>query len=93
MQNDSLLLIYYLVINLAAFSLYGADKKKAEKHRRRIPEKTLFLTAFLGGAMGALCGMELFRHKTRKNYFWGLNLLALVLHVMIMYLLFFYIQI
>ncbi|MBE6875221.1 MAG: DUF1294 domain-containing protein [Ruminococcus sp.] len=83
------IIIYYISINVISLFLYGTDKKKAEKHLRRIPEKTLFISAFLGGAPGALAGMEFFHHKTRKNYFWMLNILALALHLILMYILLF----
>ncbi len=86
---DIIILIFYLIINLLAFMLYGIDKKKAQKQVWRIPEKTLFLTAFLGGAFGALLGMQVFHHKTKKNYFWILNILALGLHLVLMYFLLF----
>ena len=65
-----MLLIYYMVlINILAFVLYGADKKKAEKDKFRIPESRLILVAALGGAYGAILGMLVFRHKIRKNKF------------------------
>lgn len=86
---DIIILIFYLIINLLAFMLYGIDKKKAQKQVWRIPEKSLFLTAFLGGAFGALLGMQIFHHKTKKNYFWILNILALGLHLVLMYFLLF----
>ena len=84
---DIIILIFYLIINLLAFMLYGIDKKKAQKQVWRIPEKSLFLTAFLGGAFGALAGMQVFHHKTKKNYFWILNILALGLHLTMLYFL------
>lgn len=37
--------------------------------KRRIPEKTLFVIAALGGSIGAMLGMLAFRHKTRHWYF------------------------
>lgn len=55
--------------SLCAFLLFGIDKGKAKRGAWRIPEKTLFLSAFLGGAPGALAGMLLFRHKTRHLSF------------------------
>lgn len=65
-----MILVYYLIlVNLAAFILYGADKSFAKKGARRIPEKTLLLWAFLGGSIGALLGMKLFHHKTLKSKF------------------------
>ena len=62
-------LLYLLAINLLAFLIYGADKRKAKRDQWRIPEKTLFLPALLGGSVGALAGMKVFHHKTRKWYF------------------------
>ena len=73
-----LLLGYLLLVNLAAFVLMGLDKRRARRERWRIPEKTLFLPAVLGGSVGAIAGMYLFRHKTRHWYF-RLGLPALLL--------------
>ncbi len=60
---------YLLLINIVTLILYGVDKRKAIKGAWRIPEKTLILTAVIGGSVGALAGMMLFRHKTRKAKF------------------------
>lgn len=63
-------LYYYLIIiNAVAFLLMLADKQKARKHRWRIPEATLMGCAALGGSIGALAGMYLFRHKTKHPKF------------------------
>ena len=67
--------------NLAALVLYGVDKARARRGAWRIPERTLLIVPFFGGALGALLGMLLFRHKIRKLYFWILVLLALLLWV------------
>ncbi len=61
--------IYLVFINVLAFSLMGADKAKAKRGAWRIPEKTLFLSAALGGSIGAILGMWLFRHKTKHRRF------------------------
>ena len=61
--------VYLLCMNLAAFLLMGADKRRARQHRWRFPEATLFLAAALGGSLGAVAGMRVFRHKTRHWYF------------------------
>lgn len=61
--------VYLLVINAAAFVVYGADKRRAKQGRWRVPEKTLFLLAIAGGSVGALLGMWIFHHKTRHWYF------------------------
>ena len=68
-------------VNLLAFALYGVDKVKAKKGAWRIPEATLLLVAFLGGSLGALLGMELFRHKTKHAKFKVLVPLFLILHI------------
>ena len=73
-----LLLGYLLLVNLTAFVLMGLDKRRARRERWRIPEKTLFFPAVLGGSVGAIAGMYLFRHKTRHWYF-RLGLPALLL--------------
>lgn len=63
-------LIYYLlVINLIGFITMFWDKRQAKKGRWRIPEKTLFTITFLGGGIGTISGMYLFRHKTKKLRF------------------------
>ena len=56
-------------LNLVSFLLMGNDKKRAKKNERRIPEKTLFLSAALFGALGGTLGMFVFRHKTKHWYF------------------------
>ncbi|MBP5360619.1 MAG: DUF1294 domain-containing protein [Bacteroidaceae bacterium] len=45
------------------------DKHKAKKGRWRIPESVLLILSVLGGSMGALMAMSLFRHKTQKKLF------------------------
>lgn len=65
--------LWVLLWSILAFVLMGVDKWKARRDRWRVPEKTLFLTAALGGSPGAILGMYAFRHKTRHWYFkWGL---------------------
>ena len=55
---------YFLLVNIVAFMAFGVDKFKAKKNRSRIPEFTLLLLAAIGGSVGALLGMKVFRHKT-----------------------------
>ena len=66
---NTLLIVYLLLINIAAFALFGADKRKARRGDWRISEKGLFLSAVLGGSLGAMIGMRLFHHKTKHWYF------------------------
>jgi len=74
-----LLGLYLLAVNLAAFIMMGTDKRRAKRGKRRISEKSLFLPAVLGGALGGTLGMRVFRHKTRHWYFrFGFPLLLAV---------------
>ena len=59
-----LLSFYLLIINALGFLLMLVDKWKARKNRWRVRESTLLLVAALGGSVGSLAGMYLFRHKT-----------------------------
>ena len=65
-----LLLVYLLLINAAGFLLMLADKQKAKKNKWRISERTLLVTAILGGSIGCILGMKLFRHKTKHAAFY-----------------------
>ena len=64
-----ILLIFIFIANFIAFIMYGIDKRRAIKDKWRIPEKRLLLAALFGGAPGALWGMILFHHKTKKAKF------------------------
>ena len=72
------LLWYLAAVNVVTFTVYGIDKRKARRGVWRIPEKTLFLLPLLGGSVGALLGMKVFRHKTKHWYFvWGIPAILL----------------
>ena len=61
--------VYLGLINGITLILFGIDKRRAIRQKRRIPIVTLLGCSFVGGALGGLMGMYLFRHKTRKDYF------------------------
>lgn len=61
--------------------LYGWDKLCAKWNKRRIRETVLLTLPLLGGALGALLGMLLFRHKTRHWYFWAFAFLGIALEL------------
>lgn len=67
---------YLVCVNLAAFILFGWDKRRAMAGARRIPEKTLLGLAAIGGGLGAVVAQQAFRHKTRKQPF--ANILAAI---------------
>lgn len=71
--------VYLALINLLTFAAYGIDKRKAQKNAWRIKESTLLLLAVAGGSVGALLGMQIFRHKTKHPKFTvGVPLILLV---------------
>ena len=73
------MLLYLLIVNAAAFALMLADKIKAKKNAWRIPEKVLFFAAIIGGSIGSLLGMYLFRHKTKHfSFIFGLPLILAI---------------
>lgn len=61
--------IYLLIMNIIGLAVMGIDKRKAIKGAWRIKEATLFLVSALGGSVGTLAGMYVFRHKTKHWYF------------------------
>ena len=67
-------LLYFVIINVITFCTFGVDKWKAKRKAKkpevvRVPEKTLFLLAILGGSPAALLGMKAFHHKTLHKTF------------------------
>lgn len=78
--------IYLAIINLTGFFAMFLDKQKAKRDKWRIPEKTLFLLALLGGSLGTTLGMNLFRHKTKHWYFkFGMPLILIVQLILLVY--------
>ncbi|AHC18419.1 MULTISPECIES: DUF1294 domain-containing protein [Paenibacillus] len=63
------LLVWLLFINAVGYLVMSEDKKRARKHRDRVPERTLFFLALIGGALGVLIAMYRKRHKTRHMSF------------------------
>ena len=68
-MTEHLVLLYLIIVNAAAFLLMLADKLKAKRGAWRIPEAALMGIAAIGGSVGALAGMYLFRHKTKHIKF------------------------
>lgn len=85
------ILVYLLAVNLIAFLAMGLDKWKAKKEAWRIPEQTLMSLVLIGGGIGGIAGMYVFRHKTKKpRFFIGFPVIlvteiALVIYLLIKY--------
>ena len=76
---------YLILVNIAALAAFGIDKRKAIRHKYRIPEATLLGLALIGGAAGALAGMHLFHHKTRKPLFRAIPVLLAAQIVLLLF--------
>lgn len=83
-----LLALWLTAINLVTFLVFGVDKWRARRKEsrsgtRRVPERTLFLLAALGGSVGALLGMRIWHHKTlHKTFRFGIPAI-LILQIVI----------
>ncbi len=76
---NGIMLIWCSVMSFICFMAMGIDKLKARAGKWRIPERTLFLLATMGGALGGMLGMLAFRHKTKhKSFVIGMPLLLLL---------------
>lgn len=64
-----ILTVWLIVINLVGFAQMYVDKRRAKMNKWRIPEKQLFLVAIIGGSVGSILGMQVFRHKTKHKSF------------------------
>lgn len=79
--------VYLLVVNIAAFAVYGWDKMCAKRGMWRVPEKILLLLALLGGSVGAMAGMAIFRHKTLHLKFrYGVPMILILQLIGLIYL-------
>ena len=76
-------IIYIVIINLVSFIVYGIDKWLAKRNSFRISERWLFILSLFGGPGGAIIGMLVFRHKTKKMkfYLWNIFMLLIWLYL------------
>lgn len=65
----TIIVLYFVFINVLTFLLYGIDKWKAKRSRWRIPESVLLGLASVGGSVGAWLGMRVWHHKTQHKKF------------------------
>lgn len=87
MNVITVLLCYYLLVNLLGFYAMYTDKLRAKKRAYRIPEATMFIIAIIGGSIGCILGMYTFRHKTRHWHFvYGMPLILILQIVSILLL-------
>ena len=68
-MGEYILTVYLVIVNIIGFVMMAVDKRKAIKGKWRIPEKSLFICAAIGGSVGSIAGMYTFRHKTKHMSF------------------------
>jgi len=66
--------LFLILINIISFLVYTYDKLVSIRNNTinnisRISEKVLLIVAFIGGSIGAIISMLLFRHKIKKLSF------------------------
>ena len=78
-ELQNIFIIFLLAVNLITFFIYGMDKWKAKRSRRRISEATLLGLAIAGGSIGAWMGMRVFHHKTlHKKFRYGIPTIIMI---------------
>ncbi len=88
MNAITLIIIYFIILNILGFALMGIDKRKAIKHLWRIPESVLFIVAIIGGSIGSILGMQVFRHKTRTwNFVYGMPAILIIQVILLLLIL------
>jgi uncharacterized membrane protein YsdA (DUF1294 family) len=75
-----------IMINFISFALFYADKQKSKNNRWRIKENTLHAVGFMGGIIGSIAAMILFRHKTKKPKFIIITIIALLFNILMAYI-------
>ena len=86
-EEYKIVINYLIVINIATFIAFAIDKYNVVMHRSRIRIVTLLILSFLGGSIGGLSAMYLFKHKTQRDYFAvGLPMILATQVVLLLYL-------
>ena len=87
MTVTNVLYLYVAAVNVVTFFIYGLDNSKAKAGQWRIPEAHLIFLAGIGGSVGALLGMRVFHHKTRKPKFYiGVPVILIVQIILICFM-------
>lgn len=81
---ELMFVVYLSVINIISFIVIAIDKGKAKKKNYRISENTIIVLSIIGGSVGTLMGMTMFRHKTKKKKFYiGVPIIYLINQIII----------
>ncbi len=69
MDMQTPLIYYLLAINIITFFVFGFDKNRAKRRKKRVSEIKLFFLTAVGGTVGAIAAMFMFNHKKSKPSF------------------------
>ena len=85
--RSTVVIFYFVIINVLTFLLYGIDKWKAKRARWRIPESVLLGMAAFGGSIGAWLGMRVWHHKTQhKKFRYGVPVILLAQIILLVWI-------
>ncbi|MFD1039590.1 DUF1294 domain-containing protein [Virgibacillus byunsanensis] len=89
-MNDLEVILPYLIgVNIVSLILMGIDKRKAKKQQYRIPERTFWMLAIIGGSFGSFLGMRLYHHKTKhRSFMVGMPVLMILHFIIFLYVIF-----
>lgn len=79
---------FFATLNIGSFIYFGIDKRKSQKNKERIPERSLLIMTLFGGTIGSILGMLLFNHKIAKKSFVIKILLIIIIQILILYLIY-----
>lgn len=86
LYRQHIILFWYLLgINFLTFFIYGVDKAKSAAQAWRVSERVLLFLTLIGGSIGAIAGIKLFRHKTQKNNFLAWLAIILIIQIILVY--------
>ena len=87
--SSMFMIAYIALMSVVLLVMMKTDKERARRNQYRISERALWIAALLGGAIGGVLGMQLFRHKTKHITFrLGFPILALLDAVIVFVVLF-----
>ena len=88
--RTKIFIIYMLIISLIAVLVTIIDKKRAIKHKYRIPERTLLMISALGGSVAMLITMNIIRHKTKHLKFMvGIPVIIIIQITVLVYIIYY----
>ena len=87
LNKYQIILVYLGIVNFITFIVFALDKIKAISGKWRYKILTLLGISFIGGSVGGLLSMYIFKHKTNVDYFtWGIPIIMIMQVIVIIFL-------